>query len=180
MTEKNQIVDNPLLLTSLYSQGIFYIKDLKNEKVEAVEKIENQEVNVPNLQKIELPFSTVIHLIHDQQPTHWPANLNEPLSKIMSAVKMNGKSIEISEFAVYNLTLLPEIKDITKFIGELNTNMVIIWSTNMQIQGWKGVNFEYQVDSKKVLWLKDIQTVMSAQIEKIEAWTSMKKFFNMS
>ncbi len=179
MTEKNQIVDNPLLLTSLYSQGVFYIKNSKNEKKIVLEKIENQEVNVPQNQKIELPFASVIHLIYDKQQTHWPENLNEPLTKIMSAVKINGKPIAISEFAVYNLTLLPEIKDITKFITELNTNMVIIWSTDMQIQGWKGVNFEYQVNEKKVLWLKDIQTVMSAQTEKIEAWTSMKKFFNM-
>lgn len=182
MSEKNQIVDNPLLLTSLYSQGVFHIPGKKNELVESIKKIENQEVNeekeIEN-KKIELPESTVIHLIYDKQPSHWPEYLNEPLSKIMSAVKIEGKPIPISDYAVYNLTLMPEVKDITKFITELNTKSIMLWSSNLKILGWEGVNREYLVENKKILWLKDIQTVMSAQSEKIEAWTSMKKFFNM-
>jgi len=182
MSEKNQIVDNPLLLTSLYSQGIFHIHSSQNEPALSSKKIENQEVNdqqeLEN-KKIILPESTVIHLIYDKHPSHWPEYLNEPLSKIMSAVKIEGKSIPISDYAVYNLTLMPEVKDITKFIAELNTKLIMLWSSNLKIQGWEGVNHEYIVANKKVLWLKDIQIVMSAQTEKIEAWTSMKKFFNM-
>lgn len=179
MAEKNQIVDNPLLLTSLYSQGIFYIPQQKKQEDQIVDKIDIQEVKTPETTKIVLPESTIIHLIYDKEPAHWPTYLNEPLTKIMSAVTINGVPVPISDYAVYNLTLMPEVKDITKFISELNTKLVMIWSTNLIVEGWKGVNSEYLLAEKKILWLKDIQTVMSSKDEKIGAWTSMKKFFNI-
>lgn len=182
MAEKNQIVDNPLLLTSLYSQGIFHIPQQKKQEEIPTDKIDIQEVKqveTAEPTKIVLPESTIIHLIYDKEPAHWPTYLNEPLSKIMSAVTINGVHVPISDYAVYNLTLMPEVKDITKFISELNTKLIMIWSTNLKIEGWKGVNSEYLVADKKVLWLKDIQTVMSSKDEKIGAWTSMKKFFNI-
>ncbi len=179
MAEKNQIVDNPLLLTSLYSRGVFYIPQQKKQDESAVENLDIQEVKTVEPSKIVLPESTIIHLIYDKEPAHWPTYLNEPLTKIMSAVTINGVPVPISDYAVYNLTLMPEVKDITKFISELNTKLIMIWSTNLKIEGWKGVNSEYLVADKKVLWLKDIQIVMSSKEEKIGAWTSMKKFFNI-
>jgi hypothetical protein len=74
---------------------------------------------------------------------------------------------------------MPEVKDISKFIADLNTKHILIWSSQLKIEGWEGLNKEYQLGDKKVLWLKDIGTVMSTQKDKIEAWTAMKFFFNM-
>ena len=200
MSEKKQIVDNPLLLTSLFSEGVFYIpsqqvsmpklsSNTENQVVETVEgksdfvvEINNTVIENPpkeEIKKIILPESLVIHLIYDKNPSHWPEYLNEPLTKIMGAIKIEGKPITISDYAVYNLTLMPEVKDISKFISELNSKRIMIWSSQLKIDGWEGLNREYQLTDKKVLWLKDIGTVMSTQAEKIEAWNSMKKFFNM-
>jgi hypothetical protein len=200
MSEKKQIVDNPLLLTSLFSEGVFYIPSnqkplsiptpkIENQEVETLEvkadsvvEIENKVIENPpkeEIKKIILPEATVINLIYDKNPSHWPEYLNEPLTKIMGAIKIDGKPIAISDYAVYNLTLMPEVKDISKFIAELNTKRIMIWSSQLKIEGWEGLNKEYQLADKKVLWLKDIGAVMSTQTDKIEAWTSMKKFFNM-
>lgn len=200
MSEKKQIVDNPLLLTSLFSEGVFYIpnqqdsksKLTSNTEIQVVETVEmksdlvddndNKVIENPpkdEIKKIKLPESLVINLIYDKNPSHWPEYLNEPLTKIMGAIKIDGKQITISDYAVYNLTLMPEVKDISKFISELNTKRIMIWSSQLKIDGWEGLNREYQLTDKKVLWLKDIGTVMSTQAEKIEAWNSMKKFFNM-
>lgn len=200
MSEKKQIVDNPLLLTSLFSEGVFYIPSnqkplsiptpkIENQEVETLEvkadsvvEIENKVIENPpkeEIKKIILPEATVINLIYDKNPSHWPEYLNEPLTKIMCAIKIDGKPIAISDYAVYNLTLMPEVKDISRFIAELNTKRIMIWSSQLKIEGWEGLNKEYQLADKKVLWLKDIGAVMSTQTDKIEAWTSMKKFFNM-
>jgi hypothetical protein len=193
MSEKKQIVDNPLLLTSLFSGGVFHIPSEQNRFVNSPSTIDNQEdeTSIENekkvlgksekeeLKKIILPEAMVINLIHDKNPSHWPEYLNEPLKKIMGAIKLDGNSITISDYAVYNLTLMPEVKDISKFIADLNTKHILIWSSQLKIEGWEGLNKEYQLGDKKVLWLKDIGTVMSTQKDKIEAWTAMKFFFNM-
>lgn len=200
MSEKKQIVDNPLLLTSLYSEGVFYIPNKETVNKMPTSSKENQLVgndelkveaqNIPSenlevkpekveVKKIQLPEAVVINLIYDKNPTHWPEYLNEPLTKIMGAIKIDGQPISISDYAVYNLTMMPEVKDISKFISELNTKRIMIWSSQLEIQGWEGLNREYHLGDKKILWLKDIGIVMSTQTEKIEAWTSMKKFFNM-
>lgn len=193
MSEKKQIVDNPLLLTSLFSEGVFYIPNEQNRFVNSPSKIDNHEVETSignekkafgksgkeEIKKLILPEAMVINLIFDENPSHWPEYLNEPLKKIMGAIKLDGNSIAISDYAVYNLSFMPEVKDISKFITDLNTNHIIIWSSQLKIEGWEGFNKEYQLVDKKVLWLKDIGTVMSTQKDKIEAWTSMKFFFNM-
>lgn len=197
MNEKNQIVDNPLLLTSLFSEGIFYIPSDKTvrQEIDVVAKnqqveddvlpktgegiIENITENVEIIKKIELPQSVVINIIIDSEKAHWPAKLSEPLTRMMAAIKIDGVSLNLSDFAVYNLIMFPEVSDISKFILELNTNRVIIWSTQLKIENFPQINAEYTVANKQVLWLKDILDVMANTENKMEAWVSMKKFFKM-
>ena len=56
---------------------------------------------------------------------------------------MFGNSISISDYAVYNLSLMPEVRDISKFIADLNTKNILIWSSQLKIEGWEGLNKEY-------------------------------------
>lgn len=197
MNEKNQIVDNPLLLTSLFSEGIFYIPNNEKAVVQETVKIESQQVeelngqttdlenNIENspksaeIKKIEIPESTVINIIIDSELVHWPAKLNEPLTKMMGAVRIDGKPLALSDFAVYNLTVFSEVTDISKFVSELNTKRVIIWSTKLKTDAFSTINTEYLLANKQVLWLKDILDVMTNNETKMEAWILMKKFFKM-
>jgi hypothetical protein len=197
MNEKIQIVDNPLLLTSLFSEGIFYIPTDTEGTEEEVIKIENQQVEVPNIEpenmeieleinqnlveikKIELPESTVVNIIIDAELVHWPEKLNEPLTKMMGALRIDGKPITLADFAVYNLTMFPDVTDISEFISELNTQKVLIWSTNLKTEAFSVINSEYLLANKKVLWLKDVLDVMSNTESKMQAWIPMKKFFKM-
>ena len=197
MNEKIQIVDNPLLLTSLFSGGIFYIPTEKNREADDVVNSEYQQVDVLNnatedgeideefapniveIKKIELPVSTVVNIIIDAELAHWPEKLNEPLTKMMGAIRIDGKPLALADFAVYNLTLFPEVTDITKFISELNSHKVLIWSTNLKTEAFQTINSEYLLANKQVLWLKDVLDVMSNNESKMEAWISMKKFFKM-
>ncbi len=197
MNEKIQIVDNPLLLTSLFSGGIFYIPTEKNREADDVVNSEYQQVDVLNnatedgeideefapniveIKKIELPVSTVVNIIIDAELAHWPEKLNEPLTKMMGAIRIDGKPLALADFAVYNLTLFPEVTDITKFISELNSHRVLIWSTNLKTEAFQTINSEYLLANKQVLWLKDVLDVMSNNESKMEAWISMKKFFKM-
>ena len=197
MSEKIQIVDNPLLLTSLFSGGIFYVPTENKVIEKEVLKLENQQVevlsnesenveiekeitqNIVEIKKIELPVSTVVNIIIDAELAHWPEKFNEPLTKMMGALRIDGKSLTLSDFAVYNLTLFPEVTDISKFISELNTQRVIIWSTNLKTEVFQTINSEYILANKQVLWLKDVLDVMSNNESKMEAWIPMKKFFKM-
>jgi hypothetical protein len=197
MNEKNQIVDNPLLLTSLFSEGIFYIPTEGIAKIDEAIQIENQQVELSTdevnevviekeitqksveIKKIELPESTVINIIIDPEMVHWPEKLTEPLTKMMGAIRLDGKPLILSDFAVYNLTLFPEVTDISKFISELNSNRVLIWSTNLKTEAFQTINSEYILANKQVLWLKDVLDVMSNNESKMEAWIPMKKFFKM-
>jgi len=197
MNEKIQIVDNPLLLTSLFSEGIFYIPNEKKSIDEEVVNIENQQVevlnketetveiekeitqNVVEIKKIEIPVSTVVNIIIDAELAHWPEKLNEPLTKMMGALRIDGKPLNLADFAVYNLTLFPEVTDISKFIAELNTTNVLIWSTKLKTEAFQTINSEYLMANKKVLWLKDVLDVMANNESKMEAWILMKKFFKM-
>jgi len=80
---------------------------------------------------------------------------------------------------VYNLTLFPEVTDISKFISELNTQRILIWSTNLKTEVFQTINSEYLLANKQVLWLKDVLDVMANNESKMEAWILMKKFFKM-
>lgn len=197
MNEKIQIVDNPLLLTSLFSEGIFYIPNEEKGKSNEVVNIENQQVeevvlesndskieieNVPNsveIKKVEIPESTVVNIIIDPEMVHWPEKLTEPLTKMMSAMRIDGKQLALSDFAVYNLTLFPQVTDISKFIADLKTQRVIIWSTSLKTEAFPAVNNEYLLANKQVLWLKSVLDVMTNNESKMEAWIPMKKFFKM-
>lgn len=197
MSEKIQIVDNPLLLTSLFSGGIFYVPTENKVIEEEVLKLENQQVevlsnesenleiekeitqNIVEIKKTELPVSTVVNIIIDAELAHWPEKFNEPLTKMMGALRIDGKPLTLSDFAVYNLTLFPEVTDISKFISELNTQRVLIWSTNLKTEVFQTINSEYIMANKQVLWLKDVLDVMSNNESKMEAWIPMKKFFKM-
>ena len=197
MSEKIQIVDNPLLLTSLFSGGIFYVPTENKVIEEEVLKLENQQVevlsnesenveiekeitqNIVEIKKTELPVSTVVNIIIDAELAHWPEKFNEPLTKMMGALRIDGKPLTLSDFAVYNLTLFPEVTDISKFISELNTQRVLIWSTNLKTEVFQTINSEYIMANKHVLWLKDVLDVMSNNESKMEAWIPMKKFFKM-
>lgn len=197
MNEKIQIVDNPLLLTSLFSEGIFYIPNEEKGKSNEVVNIENQQVeevvlesndskieidNVPNsveIKKVEIPESTVVNIIIDPEMVHWPEKLTEPLTKMMSAMRIDGKQLALSDFAVYNLTLFPQVTDISKFIADLKTQRVIIWSTSLKTEAFPAVNNEYLLANKQVLWLKSVLDVMINNESKMEAWIPMKKFFKM-
>ena len=197
MNEKIQIVDNPLLLTSLFSEGIFYIPTEKKDIAEEVVTLENQQVevlknetenieiekeiaqNLVEIKKIEIPESTVVNIIIDLELAHWPEKLNEPLKKMMGALRIDGKPLTLADFAVYNLTLFPEVTDISKFISELNTQRVLIWSTKLKTEAFQIINAEYILANKQVLWLKDILDVMANNESKMEAWILMKKFFQM-
>lgn len=197
MNEKIQIVDNPLLLTSLFSEGIFYIPTDTEGTEEEVIKIENQQVevsqietvnveieqeitqNITEIKKIEIPESTVVNIIIDAELVHWPEKLNEPLTKMMGALRIDGKPITLADFAVYNLTMFPDVTDISEFISELNTQKVLIWSTNLKTEAFSVINSEYLLANKKVLWLKDVLDVMSNTESKMQAWIPMKKFFKM-
>jgi hypothetical protein len=197
MNEKKQIVDNPLLLTSLFSEGIFYIPNEGIGIVEEVINVENQQVEVAEIasndskieientpisaeiKKIEIPESTVINIIIDPDNVHWPEKLTEPLTKMMGAIRLEGKPLTLSDFAVYNLTLFPEVTDISKFISQLKTQRVIIWSTKLKTDAFSSINNEYTLANKQVLWLKDILDVMINNESKMEAWIQMKKFFKM-
>ncbi len=197
MNEKIQIVDNPLLLTSLFSEGVFYIPTENKVIAEEVVKVENQQVevsqienvnveieqeitqNIPEIKKIELPESTVVNIIIDTELVHWPEKLNEPIKKMMGALRIDGKPLTLADFSVYNLTLFPEVKDISKFISDLNTKRVLIWSTNLKTEAFQTINAEYSLANKQVLWLKDVLDVMANNESKMEAWIPMKKFFKM-
>lgn len=197
MSEKIQIVDNPLLLTSLFSGGIFYVPTENKVIEEEVLKLENQQVevlsnesenveiekeitqNIVEIKKTELPVSKVVNIIIDAELAHWPEKFNEPLTKMMGALRIDGKPLTLSDFAVYNLTLFPEVTDISKFISELNTQRVLIWSTNRKTEVFQTINSEYIIANKQVLWLKDVLDVMSNNESKMEAWIPMKKFFKM-
>lgn len=197
MNEKIQIVDNPLLLTSLFSGGIFYIPTENKGEAEEVVDSENQQVEVLNIEtlneeieekmaqdlveikKIELPESTLVNIIIDAELAHWPEKFNGPLTKLMGAIRIDGKPLALADFSVYNLTLFPEVTDISKFISELNTNRVLIWSTNLKTEAFQTINSEYILANKQVLWLKDVLDVMSNNESKMEAWIPMKKFFKM-
>lgn len=197
MNEKIQIVDNPLLLTSLFSGGIFYIPTENKSVSEEVVNSENQQVevlinetenveieqeiaqNVVEIKKIELPESTVVNIIIDAELAHWPEKLNEPLTKMMGALRIDGKPLTLADFAVYNLSMFPEVNDISKFISELNTQRVLIWSTKLKTEAFQTINAEYTLANKQVLWLKDVLDVMSNNESKMEAWIPMKKFFKM-
>jgi hypothetical protein len=197
MNEKIQIVDNPLLLTSLFSGGIFHIPSDEKVLQDEVINSENQQVEVSNnesgnveiekeinqnlveIKKIEIPVSTVINIIIDAELAHWPEKLNLPLSKMMGAIRIDGKPLALADFAVYNLSLFPEVKDISKFISDLNTNRVLIWSTNLKTEAFQTINSEYILANKQVLWLKDVLDVMANNESKMEAWILMKKFFKM-
>jgi len=197
MNEKKQIVDNPLLLTSLFSGGVFYIPTEKkslnkeelnteNQQVEAI-NIEKGNVeitkeivqNVVEIKKIEITESLVINIIIDTELAHWPEKLNEPLKKMMGALRIDGKPLTLADFAVYNMSLFPEVTDISKFISELNTKRVLIWSTKLKTVAFQTINAEYLLANKQVLWLKDILDVMANNESKMEAWILMKKFFQM-
>jgi hypothetical protein len=197
MSEKIQIVDNPLLLTSLFSEGIFYIPAEKKSLEKEVVNIENQQVevlvnesenveiqneitqNIVEIKKIEIPLSTVVNIIIDAELAHWPEKFTEPLTKMMGALRIDGKPLTLADFAVYNLTLFPEVTDISKFISELNTQRILIWSTNLKTEVFQTINSEYLLANKQVLWLKDVLDVMANNESKMEAWILMKKFFKM-
>ena len=197
MNEKNQIVDNPLLLTSLFSGGVFYIPTEGIAKIDEAIQIENQQVELltqqdneveiekeitqksVEIKKIEIPVSTVVNIIIDPEMVHWPEKLTEPLTKMMGAIRLDGKPLNLSDFAVFNLTLYPEVTDISKFISELNSDRVLIWSTNLKTEAFQTINSEYILANKQVLWLKDVLDVMANNESKMEAWIPMKKFFKM-
>ena len=98
---------------------------------------------------------------------------------MMGAIRLDGKPLNLSDFAVFNLTLYPEVTDISKFISELNSDRVLIWSTNLKTEAFQTINSEYILANKQVLWLKDVLDVMANNESKMEAWIPMKKFFKM-
>jgi hypothetical protein len=98
---------------------------------------------------------------------------------MMGALRIDGKPLALADFAVYNLTLFPEVTDISKFISELNTQRVLIWSTKLNTEAFQIINAEYSLANKQVLWLKDVLDVMANNESKMEAWIAMKKFFKM-
>ena len=60
MNEKIQIVDNPLLLTSLFSEGVFYIPTENKVIAEEVVKVENQQVEVSQIENVNVEIEQEI------------------------------------------------------------------------------------------------------------------------
>lgn len=181
MGKEDLIVDNPLLLTSLFNTGVFFIPEQGNteklsvetetKKVEEkaeLEQITNEVKNEPltSESKILIPDTDVIHLVAELGKSPYRT---ETIPNAMNAI---GKLLKtgIPRFEIIDIDEL-EVP-IQEYIQKVPLHVkLIIWSSETP------ENEEIKKQSERLLSLSMPSVMLSSQERKADHWNRIKSFF---
>lgn len=152
MGKEDLIVDNPLLLTSLFSKGIFMIPD-KSEVIS-----EGHKLSIPNVD--------VLHIVAETGKSPYR---EETIPNTMNALTKSqakwGKTFEILEADTLGITVKEYIDQVP------NQIKIIFW-------GRETPHFDHLSENSHRLLILSMPSVMLASQEsKMEHWLRIKHFF---
>ena len=187
MGKEDLIVDNPLLLTSLFGKGVFALRtEIENKEIaEESETVdvdstkESSEEKVPlteavevtdevEVSKIQIPQAEVLHLVVETG--------NSPYFEetIPNAMKAIGKLLNVGsppEFAIIDVLALDvAVQDYVNQIPK--TTKIVFWGNETELS--KSLTFS----QKQVLKLCMPSVMLSSNENKAEHWAKIKSFFN--
>lgn len=199
--EKNQIVENPLLITELFSGGLYVIPEKKvgkqetvkieevvTEKLESiseetpVENIHNQTISVENavseieVKPAEIKFE-LVHLVDTLGEEICPENWKVAIENISKAIDYQGSKLSTNQFTIIPLRESQRSSSIKVFLESLNTSKIILWSNESILEDWKNNEITYSINNKEILWLPGFNVVTENDSNKRSAWVKIKNFF---
>ena len=187
MGKEDLIVDNPLLLTSLFGKGVFALpteienKEIaeESEPVKADSTKESSEEKVPlteavevtdavEVSNIQIPQAEVLHLVVETGNSPY---FEETIPNAMRAI---GKLLNAGappEFAIIDvLALEVAVQDYVNQIPQ--TTKIVFWGNGTEQS--KSLSFP----QSHVLKLSMPSIMLSSNENKAEHWTKIKSFFN--
>ena len=197
MGKEDLIVDNPLLLTSLFGKGIFAIPDEGNglkppTKPESITE-QNEEVSVTPVvsippasaaeipskseQKEEIPATPLVSIppvevIHIVVET---GNSPYKTETIPNAMKALGKMLNnrVPSFVILDLSELGV--DVAVYIQRVPPNTkIVLWAAESP------ESQKIKADSQRILLLSMPSVMLSSQERKADHWNRIKAFFIQS
>lgn len=184
MGKEDLIVDNPLLLTSLFNKGIFKNTEVKfsndkpvsedlNPKEQSTlappEASTKSSQEIPTAEQIQVPAVSVLHIVFETGQSPYKT---ETIPNAMSALgKLANKPVP--SFEIMDLKQLP--CELAAYIALVPTNTrVILWAAELPEIG------TINIDNKRMLLLSMPSVMLSSQERKTDHWNKMKAFFKIA
>ena len=181
MGKEDLIVDNPLLLTSLYNTGVFFIPEQGNTEKLVQESESDKSEEKTNLEpaaielnnettvsepKIFIPDTDVIHLVAElgtsPYRTETIPNAMNAIGKLLNAGIPRFEIIDIDKLEIPLEEYVQKIPPHTK---------LVIWSSETLENG------ELKEQSQRILSLSMPSEMLSSQEKKADHWNRIKSFF---
>ena len=171
MGKEDLIVDNPLLLTSLFGKGIFAIPDEGNgiktpTKPKPITE-QNEEGSATPL--VSIPLVEVIHIVvetgNSPYKTETIPNAMNALGKILNNVVPSFVILDLSELGV----------DVAAYIQRVPPNTkIVLWAAESP------ESQKIKSDTQRILILSMPSVMLSSKDKKADHWNRIKAFFVQS
>jgi len=181
MGKEDLIVDNPLLLTSLFKSGVFFIPEQKNteELIQESEPSNSGENPVSEITSIDsnietkaaelevqIPDTDVIHIVAELGTSAYRTEIiPNTMNAIGKLLKGGMPGFEIIDFKDLAIPLEDYVQRVSP-----RTKLVIWASESPETEGLKN-------QSKRILLLSMPSVMLSSQEKKADHWNRIKAFF---
>lgn len=161
MKENGLFVDNPLELTELFGAGVFLVPEPEDRAFDYK--------GAGNLKILNMVY-------YDEREI--PAKAMDVLARLMSAVKVGGKGLTPSDYAVINAAGVLAEDRVAEIVQDFQPQKLIIWSDEwFSPQPAPLFYTDSQLNEAALLRCHSLQTVISDEERKRECWASIKRFF---
>lgn len=154
MSENHQIVENPLLLTELFRQGVYYFGEQEGSEIVAQQLVVNQAEKevvaaaesadvspktvsndaeiIPEGNEIneesdeEMINLTIINLFFDPADAQWDESIQTSYNKLMTVVKVNQEAV-ISE-DIESIVVSNQDQYSVELLGDRISPVIFVWS----------------------------------------------------
>jgi hypothetical protein len=200
MSENRQIVENPLLLTNLFRQGVYYFGEGSETAMESPQLVVSQEEGASVVAAIspsiggdiaaeetklndnkldvneesaeEMINLTVINLFFDTADSQWDDAIQTSYSKLMSVVKVNQEAVIAED--IESIIVANEESYNPSMLGDRISPVIFVWS-DRAIQGVPEL-YKARPTEKGVMLRFPAFASMCADVEmKKMVWQTMKQ-----
>jgi hypothetical protein len=200
MSENRQIVENPLLLTDLFRQGVYYFGEGSETAMESPQLVVSQEEGASVVAAIspsiggdiaaeetklndnkldvneesaeEMINLTVINLFFDTADSQWDDAIQTSYSKLMSVVKVNQEAVIAED--IESIIVANEESYNPSMLGDRISPVIFVWS-DRAIQGVPEL-YKARPTEKGVMLRFPAFASMCADVEmKKMVWQTMKQ-----
>lgn len=200
MSENRQIVENPLLLTDLFRQGVYYFGEGAETAMESPQLVVSQEEGTAVVDAIspsiggeiaaeetklndnkldvneesaeEMINLTVINIFFDTADSQWDDAIQTSYSKLMSVVKVNQEAVIAED--IESIIVATEESYNPSMLGDRISPVIFVWS-DRAIQGVPEL-YKARPTEKGVMLRFPAFASMCADVEmKKMVWQTMKQ-----